>query len=102
MSETGLLDFKYFKERGEADVLKKDRKSLRVPPGEIVVGNAQVETDDHAHSVTTKLLSGKAILIFRSIAIEFLNYRFATASFVGVEYLLRILNYNVMKKIAMV
>ena len=90
VSKTGRLGFKYFKKRDASAVLTKDGKTLRAPFGEIVVENAQVEQDDHTQSITNKPRYGKEILLFRSIAIGRLNYRFPTTSLVGGESLLRI------------
>ena len=72
------------KKREEACVLKKDRNALRSPFGEVDIPNAQVEQDDFAQSITSKVgyLSGRGVLIFRSIEIGCLNYRLPSASLV--------------------
>ena len=49
-------------------------------------------------SITNKVGAVRGILIFTSIEIECVNYRFPTTSLVEAAAFLRILNYDVMAK----
>ena len=97
MSKTIWSVFKYFNEMEVSAALKREAVNfLRAPCAEIDVAYDHVDTTDRAQSITTKDGAGGAgcggggILIFRSVEIECLNYRFPTPILVAADDLLHI------------